>query len=427
MPAPIHTCTLTQTPLLPNPNQSACQICVSSGAQVVGTYGDYRVSRAETLTPHGSALQEHVHDSTSGLTHGPLRRVWRRLRGGRQGTAAATAAGKASSSKGHAAVTIRAVNGEAQQPPDDKHLGGRPLQAAGGKQGGTNGLSPLGLMLHKGKDVADASDARGASDSQHGTPAPVSVLSEGSVEGLFADSSEDVYQINPRLALLFSEVWVADRSIDRCIRRKIIHGIKTMWRNGCRRPGSSSDEDGSSEGDAEAGTAKAAAAGSNGANGSTGGPLKHTAPKDAHCRLSAAASDGAYFIVPGVSGYFPHSQLHAIMGPSGCGKSTLCKALAGRLPSERICGDIRVLCSTAADGFASQTELALADSKGFKFGPSAAACNISHMTGFVPQFDLLHESLTVRCCWGGKVMCDVTTRKSDTGHQHAALISLGVC
>lgn len=61
-----------------------------------------------------------------------------------------------------------------------------------------------------------------------------------------------------------------------------------------------------------------------------------------------------------------------------------------------VCGDIRVLCSSAADSFQSQTELVMAEAA---FGASATSCNISHMTGFVPQFDLLHESLTVRMVW----------------------------
>ena len=108
-------------------------------------------------------------------------------------------------------------------------------------------------------------------------------------------------------------------------------------------------------------------------------------------RLDAAAAAGAYFIVPGVSSRFDHSQLHAIMGPSGCGKTTLCRALAGRLPMSRVCGNVNMLCSSAADGFRSESELVVCDSLG--------ECNASHelcqTTGFVPQFDLLHETLTV--------------------------------
>lgn len=73
-------------------------------------------------------------------------------------------------------------------------------------------------------------------------------------------------------------------------------------------------------------------------------------------------------------------------------KTTLCKALAGRLPTNRICGHVRLLCSTAQDDFASEVELT---AEGMP-GAAAAACNISHMTGFVPQFDQLHETLTVR-------------------------------
>jgi hypothetical protein len=78
-------------------------------------------------------------------------------------------------------------------------------------------------------------------------------------------------------------------------------------------------------------------------------------------------------------------------------KTTLCKALAGRLPVNRICGDVRLLCSSAADAFQAEVELTAAGTA----GGAAAACNISQMTGFVPQFDQLHETLTVRCWLSG--------------------------
>jgi ABC-type multidrug transport system ATPase subunit len=80
------------------------------------------------------------------------------------------------------------------------------------------------------------------------------------------------------------------------------------------------------------------------------------------------------------------------MGPSGCGKTSLCKALARRLPSNRVLGDIRVLCSSAADGYKSESALAVCGRTGRL---AQAKCDLAHMTGYVPQFDLLHESLTV--------------------------------
>jgi ABC-type multidrug transport system ATPase subunit len=98
------------------------------------------------------------------------------------------------------------------------------------------------------------------------------------------------------------------------------------------------------------------------------------------------------FVFAGVSGRFAHSQLHAIMGPSGCGKTSLCKALARRLPANRVLGDIRVLCSSAADGYKSESALAVC---GHKRSAAKAKCDLAHMTGYVPQFDLLHDSLTV--------------------------------
>ncbi len=77
--------------------------------------------------------------------------------------------------------------------------------------------------------------------------------------------------------------------------------------------------------------------------------------------------------------------------PAGTGKTTLCKALAGRVPRNHMVGDVRVLCSSAADNFKAEVELTAAGTA----GSAATACNISHMTGFVPQFDQLHETLTV--------------------------------
>lgn len=56
-----------------------------------------------------------------------------------------------------------------------------------------------------------------------------------------------------------------------------------------------------------------------------------------------------------------------------------------------MCGDVKVLCSSAADNFKAEVELTAAGTA----ESAATACNISHMTGFVPQFDQLHESLTV--------------------------------
>jgi hypothetical protein len=56
-----------------------------------------------------------------------------------------------------------------------------------------------------------------------------------------------------------------------------------------------------------------------------------------------------------------------------------------------MCGDVRLLCSTAADNFQSEVELPATGS----MRGAGAVRNISQMTGFVPQFDQLHESLTV--------------------------------
>jgi hypothetical protein len=195
------------------------------------------------------------------------------------------------------------------------------------------------------------------------------------------------YQINPRISLMFRDVWVSDRSMDPSLPRRVFNGLQDCCKLRWKQCEASKGKRGSSWSVAEA-------------------------------RLEAAAADGAKFIVPGVSGWFAHSQLHAIMGPSGCGKSTLCKALAGRLPMSRVAGDIRVVCSAAADGFQSKSELAMAGCQ----TSCSLRLDVANMTGFVPQFDLLHETLTVRWidqmapCW-----C-VSVSLLDSAAQHVAVL-----
>lgn len=102
------------------------------------------------------------------------------------------------------------------------------------------------------------------------------------------------------------------------------------------------------------------------------------------------------------------------------GKTSLCKALAGRLPTRRVWGDVNVLVSTTTDAVTASGAGAAADSSAHKIPAAAAAASdsavvpagaagsagystallpaaaVAHITGFVPQFDLLHDSLTVR-------------------------------
>jgi ABC-type glutathione transport system ATPase component len=195
-----------------------------------------------------------------------------------------------------------------------------------------------------------------------------------------ADSVSGEYVINPRLTLVFRDVWVADRPIDEGLLRKAQRRLQGL----CCSSASSYDASTSHTSHWASGDASRVCE-------LSGHSLSTTKQADIFTKLETAAAAGAHFIVPGVSSRFAHSQLHAIMGPSGCGKTTLCKALAGRLPQSRMCGDVRLLCSSAADGYKAEVELTAAGSQ----GSAAAAFNISNMTGFVPQFDQLHETLTV--------------------------------
>lgn len=214
-------------------------------------------------------------------------------------------------------------------------------------------LSPLTVPIKAGEEGLDS--ARGSSGSSSDEPC-------------------GDYSINPRLTLMFRDVWVADIPIEEGAMRKTRQRVQGLCGKGHRASSRANSYSSSGPFDSSAHPA-----------------CNKAALANMYAKLEGAAAAGAYFIVPGVSSCFAHSQLHAIMGPSGCGKTTLCKALAGRLPQSRMCGDVRVLCSSAADHFQAAVELTAAGS----VGSAAAACNISHMTGFVPQFDQLHESLTV--------------------------------
>ncbi|MEW5318601.1 MAG: hypothetical protein WDW38_009812 [Sanguina aurantia] len=81
-----------------------------------------------------------------------------------------------------------------------------------------------------------------------------------------------------------------------------------------------------------------------------------------------------------VSGSFPHSHLHAIMGPSGCGKSSLLSLFSGKpLNTVLSCGKVEVQQYQA----------------GVSWGEAKPLSDIRYLVGFVPQDDILHESLTV--------------------------------
>eukprot|EP00775_Hariotina_reticulata_P007451 gene7451-7661_t len=211
---------------------------------------------------------------------------------------------------------------------------------------------------------------------------------EGDADDALSTSTSEggEYQINPRLTLVFRDVWVSDRSMNPSLPKKAFQSLQAC----CKLPGKQCDV----------------------SRGKQGSPWSI-----AEARLEAAATDGAKFIVPGVGGKFAHSQLHAIMGPSGCGKSTLCKALAGRLPMSRVSGDIRVVCSSAADGFQSQSELAMAGCQ----ASCSLRLDIANMTGFVPQFDLLHETLTVTENLGNSACLRLPVSKKAAHSQRARM------
>lgn len=371
--------------------------------QMMGSYGSYHVSRT------GNSLSEgHSHNlqqQSTGLQGAQvlrssrlaLSRVFARLTGlwhkQHQGKDPAIAsapvpvpvpAGKGNGD--HAVLTVEGLL-DAQHKPAGRFawLRGRRDQQSHSRNGGF--VPPS--RSHLGTDPSMMSpsqksplEAVPSATPQNVALSPLTVpvkAGDGgldSAEGSSGSSTDEPcgdYSINPRLTLVFRDVWVADLPIEEGLVRKIRQQVQGLCGKGHSQGGANSY-------------------GFSGQFDSSSHPACNKAAlANMYAKLEGAAAAGAYFIVPGVSSCFAHSQLHAIMGPSGCGKTTLCKALAGRLPQSRMCGDVRVLCSSTADGFQAAVELTAAGS----LGSAAAACNISHMTGFVPQFDQLHESLTV--------------------------------
>jgi hypothetical protein len=117
------------------------------------------------------------------------------------------------------------------------------------------------------------------------------------VEAASTDDSSEEYVINPRLTLVFRDVWVADIPIE----EGWVRGTKRRLLGLCQKD--SSNRDGHSSSAHSAQTDSGSSSGS--------------AQRETTAKLEAAAAEGAFFIVPGNSSRFTHSQLHAIMGPSG--------------------------------------------------------------------------------------------------------------
>ncbi|KXZ52790.1 hypothetical protein GPECTOR_8g178 [Gonium pectorale] len=86
-------------------------------------------------------------------------------------------------------------------------------------------------------------------------------------------------------------------------------------------------------------------------------------------------------ILDHVSGDFPHSHLHAIMGPSGSGKSSFITALIGKAGGGVITGSVMVWKCTSQDD---------------ELGQPCMWEEIRYLTGFVPQDDVVHDTMTVR-------------------------------
>lgn len=154
--------------------------------------------------------------------------------------------------------------------------------------------------------------------SSSGDRAALSVLAPPyavSTEDGEEEAGSQDYSINPRLTLVFRDVWVADIPIEEGVLGQGRRKLTRLCRRLCRRGGADdqcADSSGSSGGHWHRQHANENPA------------CTASALEEMYAKLEAAAAAGAYFIVPGVSSRFAHSQLHAIMGPSGCGVSQPC-------------------------------------------------------------------------------------------------------
>lgn len=116
--------------------------------------------------------------------------------------------------------------------------------------------------------------------------APLPGLPDAAAATSIAGGGAGQYRISPRVMLVFTSVWVANRSLSRA--RRLAKARRLMQQGGAPPAGKPSPGDVGAE-----------------------------AAASSDAIASSAASQGARFIVPGVSGSFASAQLHAVMGPSG--------------------------------------------------------------------------------------------------------------
>jgi len=88
--------------------------------------------------------------------------------------------------------------------------------------------------------------------------------------------------------------------------------------------------------------------------------------------LSLTLNNNGKQVLKGVTGSFEAGRMCAIMGPSGAGKTTFANVLCGKATYGIMGGTVEIN------------------------GIPASIRNIKSVTGFVPQDDIVHESLTVR-------------------------------
>lgn len=124
-------------------------------------------------------------------------------------------------------------------------------------------------------------------------------------------------------------------------------------------------------------------------------------------------------VLSDVTGIFPHSQMHAIMGPSGSGKTTFMTTLCGKASYGIMDGTVDMLLYKLRKATRVKDELPVPHSFD----------SLRYITGFVPQEDIVHETLTVRenLAFTARLrLPNTTTRSEMSGIVRAVIKTIGL-
>lgn len=283
---------------------------------MVGTQGGYQVSRAASQPdkPHFRDVLQPAATAFKGATmvrssRQAIGRALRNVSGHWRQRHVDTQPPAKPAGTNHAVLTVEGV-----PAPTPRHRGsrgwlawvhpGKPSAASNGELPTVGGMGAQDIAMKSPFEVARVPSFAGT-----GSAAPSVMAVDGQAD-VDADPTEE-FVINPRLTLVFRDVWVADIPIEESLAHKAKRRVLGLCRKECPEAAELSYVHGS------------------GVSGSSGRRCR-SRQEEMYAKLEEAAASGAFFIVPGVSSRFPHSQLHAIMGPSGCGECGAARPRQGK-------------------------------------------------------------------------------------------------